>query len=516
MFILLVMILNVFLVDALPWSPVTKPEDNGVWDRLDEAVNFQPGVESVPTTAFYYTQLINHQNPTLGVFKQRFFVNSTFWKPGGPILIHASGESGSKQATVMYSGFSELAADLGALFICLEHRFYGESYPEINNLSAANLKYLTTELALQDVANFIRHPPYNPIIIPYNSRWITVGGSYSGMLAAWMRKKYPDLVFAAYSSSAPLKAELDFFEYDQVIANRLPCRDLAGKAIEYIDSVLDSKNSTAINELKKQFGLGVLEDNGDFASALNDQFNRLVGNYFPSPSNQPDLIDSYCFAFESTVDKTPNGYAGTYALTTKYFLKVFNYTTADDIRNAYSTTALSTAGRNNQISWMWQYCNYYGFYQTPPQPPSLRLRSKLVNATWYQNQCNYLWPDAPNKSPNVDFVNTLYGGNDISIDRVVFVNGDSDPWYPLTVSGAGRTSTDDSPIFVIKGGSHVTDLRTPTSVDWQSLKDARLGARNALKNWLQLDDNRLRSKTVSRGINPKSHSHKTDKTFSHC
>jgi pimeloyl-ACP methyl ester carboxylesterase len=33
---------------------------------------------------------------------------------------------------------------------------------------------------------------------------LTVGGSYAGELAAWMRMKYPDVVNGALSSSAPL------------------------------------------------------------------------------------------------------------------------------------------------------------------------------------------------------------------------------------------------------------------------------------------------------------------------
>ena len=50
--------------------------------------------------------------------------------------------------------------------------------------------------------------------------WITFGGSYPGSLSGWMRLRFPHLVAGSVSSSGPLFAKLDYYEYLQVCETR--------------------------------------------------------------------------------------------------------------------------------------------------------------------------------------------------------------------------------------------------------------------------------------------------------
>ena len=63
------------------------------------------------------------------------------------------------------------------------------SFPQ----NASMLNYLTAEQALADFAELIR---YIKQTVPgaTSSPVIVIGGSYGGMLATWMRLKYPNLV----------------------------------------------------------------------------------------------------------------------------------------------------------------------------------------------------------------------------------------------------------------------------------------------------------------------------------
>jgi pimeloyl-ACP methyl ester carboxylesterase len=77
-----------------------------------------------------------------------------------------------------------------------------------SDLSTENLQYLTTDQVLADVAYFTESFNYDT---QYKyDRWLLVGGSYSGTLVTWARHKYPHLFHAAFATSSPVLAKLDF------------------------------------------------------------------------------------------------------------------------------------------------------------------------------------------------------------------------------------------------------------------------------------------------------------------
>lgn len=87
------------------------------------------------------------------------------------------------------------ASDFKALLIFAEHRFYGETMPygKDSYSSAKYYGYLTVEQALADYADLLLHVKKSwPAAA--NSQVVAFGGSYGGMLAAWMRIKYPWII----------------------------------------------------------------------------------------------------------------------------------------------------------------------------------------------------------------------------------------------------------------------------------------------------------------------------------
>lgn len=71
-----------------------------------------------------------------------------------------------------------------------------------------------------------------------------------------------------------------------------------------------------------------------------------------------------------------------------------------------------------------------------------------------------------NKGATEAEVNTYTGGWDIdNTTRLLYVNGDFDPWREASVSadirpGGPMASTEDVPIYIVPGGFHVSDAIT--------------------------------------------------------
>lgn len=60
---------------------------------------------------------------------QRYFINDSFYKAGGPVFLMIGGEGPANPAWMQYGTWLSYAQKLGALCFLLEHRFYGKSHP---------------------------------------------------------------------------------------------------------------------------------------------------------------------------------------------------------------------------------------------------------------------------------------------------------------------------------------------------------------------------------------------------
>jgi pimeloyl-ACP methyl ester carboxylesterase len=142
------------------------------------------------------------QAPT---FQQRFLLGGVAgWENGtGPVLFYA-GNEGAIEGFAAATGWQwELAKQLGALVVFAEHRGYGASAGAWRGGACkGDGMHVSSGEALADFASLASHLRGEwgvgraPII--------AVGGSYGGTLAAWLRQRYSHQFAGALAASAVL------------------------------------------------------------------------------------------------------------------------------------------------------------------------------------------------------------------------------------------------------------------------------------------------------------------------
>lgn len=163
-------------------------------------------------TCHFYEQPLDHfsSESLAGKFKQRYCLYRGYEEKSqgsrNPIFFYTGNESPLEEY-VNHTGLMwELAPKHSALVVFAEHRYEGMSVPDLSVWNDPNRRefdgcftYLTSAQALADFASLLS------FINPDLSRpVIAFGGSYGGMLSAWMRIKYPGTIAGAIAASAPI------------------------------------------------------------------------------------------------------------------------------------------------------------------------------------------------------------------------------------------------------------------------------------------------------------------------
>ena len=150
------------------------------------SVRMKLSLDDVPTEI--YMNKIDHKNPALGTFSQRYYQNFDYVQNNTYkyAIVYIGGEGDLTGSSVEKGSYSELAKRLHAPIFGLEHRFYGKSMP-FDQLTNENLRYLSIEQAHADMAEFIKNKVLGNEKAAKDTRILMVGGSYAGAYSSWFR-----------------------------------------------------------------------------------------------------------------------------------------------------------------------------------------------------------------------------------------------------------------------------------------------------------------------------------------
>jgi serine protease 16 len=354
------------------------------------------------------------------------------------------------------------------------------------------LKYLTADQTLADAAHFIENVKIvvnGTTVDTKNTKWIVSGGSYAGNLAAWMRLKYPKLVYGAHSSSGPYYAKADYWEYSYAVDVGLPklggsqiCSDNWVKVVKHFDDMVESRGSGFVLE---SFGAPKTLDIRDLAGfssifAGHVQYGRSTAN-IKIGNDTVNAVDAVCSGkyYPSFVNASATPEDLFQDLLSFFKLQ---YPTPESIMEYFDTQNFIKQ-YPKIFPWYWQICKDYGYWQIG-RPKVRSFYSRLVDVKYYEWTCSLIYGKENSKS-NPWAVNLKYLGNAFRFftSRVVIVNGDLDPWYYLSVMGKALPLSRNK-IITITNATHCTDLRVPRPTAPQPRKDAFVEIMNTWDSYL--------------------------------
>ncbi|KAJ5570136.1 uncharacterized protein N7459_009566 [Penicillium hispanicum] len=446
-----------------------------------------------------FEQLLDHSNPSLGTFSQRYWWNSEWWDgEGSPVVLFTPGE----EAAGGYTGYLSnetitglYAQEIKGAVLLIEHRYWGESSP-YDDLTTENLQYLTLANSIADLTYFAKNVklPFdtNSSSNAQNAPWVLSGGSYSGALTAWTESTSPGTFWAYHASSAPVEALYDYWQYFSPVQEGMPknCSTDLSRVVNYIDSLNNNGTEKQIQKLKDLFGLGDIEHFDDFASALENGPWLWQSNTFYTGYSE---FFEFCDYIENVengkgtvpgaegvgLQKALQGYAKWFK--TVYFpgsCAAYGYWTDKNTTacyNTYNTSSPIYTDRSvrNAVDrqWQWFLCNEPLFYWQDGAPSDVpNIVSRTVSAAYWQRQCPLYFPEVNGhtygsaKGKTADKVNAWTKGWDLTnTTRLTWTNGQHDPWRETGVSSTVRPggpleSRASAPVHIIPDGIHCSDL----------------------------------------------------------
>ena len=437
---------------------------------------------------------------------------------------HYTGNEGDIEDFAAACGFLwELANRFSGAVVLLEERYYGKSLPA-HAAHEPPFAFLASSQVVADyaLALGVLRQQYN------TSRVVAVGGSYGGMLAASLRKQHPDLVSAALAASAPMlgfastlvkqRRAATFWE----IAERsYPCRAALGAAFR----ALWSAPADAWPRIDADFGICPASRIGDEAALealvgfLQQQLSELAfGNYPYAVGSMPAHPTLFACAKATRPMRPADAQFGRGGPLSWIVGRGWS-----DERMVVPTTAADGwLPLRDALSWHYQrggeclqletaFAAYtpgflpgaWTFQRCTDLVMAFEVdessRMLLSCASGFRANCAHAGQAALRSFCNTTFgvrvpdaaeLQTLWGSDWTAAgggSRVIFSNGDLDPWGYGAVPDDVAAGGGGGPLVLhIEGGAHHLDLRGSHPRDPPSVVAAREMEAAALGQWMGL------------------------------
>lgn len=437
-------------------------------------------------------------------YKQRFYVCDKYWHKSaasntekGPIFFYVGNEADVTLYLNNTGLMWESAAEFGALLVFAEHRYYGESKPYSGSKLRKNMQYLTAEQAMADYAELIAELKSD--LQAEQSPVIGFGGSYGGMLASWMRMKYPHVLDGAIAGSAPIWAfpgedpPVDAGAFAKIVTR--DATPAGGSAKACAGNVRNAwkqlkewgSNDEGRDHIKEAMQLCPAaklsndDDVDNLAQWAQNAFDYLAMGDYPYPSNYMLNGQGVLPAYPMRAACQPlsqQGITGAALLEGLHRAVGTFYNFSGHLPCYNYSEGPNPEGEEDSNFWDYQACTEM------VMPFS---RSGEDDMFWKQpwdlkafaKQCKEQW----GVTPRPYWAQINWGGRKIgTASNIVFSNGLLDPWHGF---GVLQNVSDSVVAIVIPEGAHHLDLMFSNAMDPPSVTAARNLERQYMHMWIE-------------------------------
>ncbi|KYR02101.1 peptidase S28 family protein [Tieghemostelium lacteum] len=440
------------------------------------------------TQVLWYTQTLDHFNfqNSQKTYQQRYVLNDQYWdRPlsnstqcNGPILVYTGGEGDILWFYQNTQFVTEtLAQEMNGLVLFIEHRYYGKSMPfGAYSGETDNLQYLSVEQALADLAQLILYlqTQLNASHCPV----LAFGGSYSGMVAAYFRMKYPNVVDGALAASAPilyLPGLVDPEQYNIIVTNDFrdtseegTCSSLILQSLEYIQNSPESDFDSLSETFSLCTPLETEDDLDNLVGWIESGLSYMSNTDYPYPSNffEPlpgNPVNLSCSILTDYINQKGNSPQQLIEGLVEMIGIYFNYTGQSG--SCYNTSN-DVNPQLNANNFNYQTCTEMVF------PFASNGIQDMFPASPYNYSAIVEYClETFGIAPDPEWTITYFGGANFQSSNIIFSNGQRDGW----LAGGVIKSQVENNIYalVIEESPHHLDLRAPNPLDPPSVTKAR-------------------------------------------
>ncbi|KAI5722701.1 hypothetical protein M8J76_012307 [Diaphorina citri] len=448
-------------------------------------------------TKFFDAKLDHFTYVSNQTFPLKYLINDEFWdeEGGAPVFFYCGNEDAIETFAENLGFLWESAKRFSARVVLVEHRYYGSSLPfGPKSLSSPRLSgYLTVAQTLADFVDVIQSledasrlrigAAFKPHPV------IAFGGSYGGMLAFWLRLKYPHIVQGALASSAPMfqtndlaPCDIYYKEVTKIYRDVSPkCEENIRNSWTFINTKLQtdsgrvefSREWNLCSSLKTQVDVAI------FKRYLSDMYTTMAMTNYPYPSNfltplPGNPVKTFCESFVSGLGDAPDGNATDILSALKHATDIF--TQHEGRQDSPVCLDYQAASPIVIPAWHYQTCTelLFPFCATP----DTMYEPYDWNLAAYSNACEELF----GVRPDLSIIPKMFGDRRIEFtSNVIFSNGLKDPW---SAGGVHRNLSDSIVAILIPDSAHHLDLRGSNPLDPPSVVTARHTYEEYFRTWI--------------------------------